>query len=1043
MVGQTLRIVGLVFTLVAGAWLIAPSLPASAQLAAPLQAIAAGVRRIAQAADAGMEPAAPLPTASPTPTPPPLQAAKGGPLLFSLTGALGLGTRLQSSTTGGGGLFPGPSPSPSATPFGLPSSTQTQNQTLSNAGMLADLTRRTALSSFDIKVPVGFGNIGTQVGSVQAIYSTPKYSLGYGVQLLNLFGQLPAGGTLRGPSLILPLPYGSQTFYEGPTTGADGELLRLLGYRLSGSSGNNYWEAGLASGGGPMTGQTTTLLAGTASALGPVTLIGEAAWQTRKDFGPGQGSPKGFASAFRFEDDLGASDLALTIRHIPDEYVSYGVGSVEQDDFVGTTYNVTGRSSQDLLFDGSWERYGDPQNGISTQRFGALNYGGPWILGNYSAGVQAQEQTSTTSSPLATVGATLQNGINSRIAQIFTGLQFLRTTQAGVGVTASSGVSFALERQLGAFSVGFGGQALRQTVSDAPPSLQVLETLNVQRQFGKTTIGIGDAFAHSMSGGNPGSDAISQTPLLTVGRQISPVLTVATTYGIQTMTDRLNPSANGHSRVFSLQINSPFTFGNGVVTGRTDPRLPATIVGRVQTDVTTLNPALSSFATLSGTEGGVGNIVVTLDEKYVQRTDLTGGFQFAFIAPGQHQLRIETASLPRGLTVDQPVETLTLAGGQTAQVLFAVSNLGGILGHVYGLDPAGNEVPLSNVMLRVDDGVYSQTDTTGAYGFGRLAPGPHEVTIVASTVPAFVTFDTASEKQTVTVANGQYSKADFRAQPLGSISGKIVFAPEMKQTGGVMNAYVVAEPGEHAAIDDEDGSFVIDNLPPGDYTVSVDPETLDSGLGAAPDSIDVKLEPEEHYQGAVFRVGRYEKKVVFSFLGGNGAQPGASASVELSEPRLPPAGSATAFVRVPESAQSVIVKAFGAEFPLAYDAARKGWAGEIRVPVHAESGSYPITAVVASGSAPAGADLTVDAKMPIAIMQYTPPNPAPGAYVHVRARFLVDVRPGDKIEWEDGQTTVLGKPVSGRVFTFTKVLSLRPLHGVLLTGAGRLPIELL
>ncbi|HZZ01055.1 MAG TPA: carboxypeptidase regulatory-like domain-containing protein [Candidatus Baltobacteraceae bacterium] len=1044
MVGQTLRVLGVGVLFVAGAWFIAPVLPARAQILAPLEAIAGDVRRIAQAVSPDQAPS-PLPSPTPTATPPPLQTARGGPLLFSLTGSLGLGTRLQNSTQDGGALFPGPSPSPSATPFGIPSDTESQNQTLSNAGMLADVSRRTALSSLDVKVPIGFGNQGSQLGTVGALYSTPKYSLGYGMQFVNLFGQLPAGGTQRGPFLILPLAYGNQTIYEGPTTGANGELIRLFGYRLSGSRGNNYWEAGVASADGPLTGKTTTLLGGVASALGPVTLISEMSLQSRTNVGPGQGSPTGLATAFRFEDTVATSDLSLSIRHIPDQYVSYGVGAVERDDFIGTNYSLSGRDSQNLLLDASWERYGDNQYGISTQRFATANYSGPWLIGDYSAGVQAQELLSTTSSPEATVGATVQNASNSRIGTIFTGLQLLRTTQEGIGVTASTGVSFALDHQFGLFSAGFGGQALRQTTSDASPSLQVLETFNVQRQFGKTTIGIADALAHSISGGTPGSNAISQTPLLTVGRQISPTVTVSATYGLQTMKDRLNPAANGHSRVFSLQVNSPFAFGNNIVTGRTDPRLPATIVGRVQTDLTTLNPALAGFATLGGTNGGVGNIVLTLDDRYVQRTDLTGGFQFSFIPPGQHQLRIETSSLPRGLTVDQPVETITVSGGQTAQVLFQISNLGGVLGHVYGLDQAGNVIPLPNVMVRVDDNQYSQTDTTGAYGFGHLAPGPHEITIVASTVPAYVTFDTAGEKQTITVQNGQYSKADFRAQPLGSISGKIVYAPDMKPlTGGVMNAYVVAEPGEHAAIDDEDGSFVIDNLPPGDYTVSVDPETLEESLGAAPEGVSVHLDAEEHYEGVVFRVGKFEKKVVFSFLGSKGgAAPAAAVRITLSEPRLPPAGSASAFVPAPETAKAVTLAAFGKDFPLAYDAARKGWAGELRVPVHQEGGSYLVTATVAAGTAPPGITVTVDPKMPIAIIQYTPASPAQGEYVRVRARFLVDAKPGDKIEWEDGQTTILGKPVSGRVFTFTKVLSLRPLHGVLLTGAGRLPIELL
>lgn len=1031
--------------LVGGLGLIAPSLPARAQMLAPLAAISQAVQRIAQADQAPESEESPTPIPSPTPTPT-LQTPRGGPVRFSLIGGLSAGSRYQSSTTGGNTLFPGPSPSPSSTPFGLQgATTESQNQSISNAAMLAEVTRRTALSSTDVKLPLGLGNNGTQLGSLQALYSRPTYSLGYGPQPLNIFAELPAGGTLRGPSLILPLAYGDQTFYEGASTGAEGEVLRLFGYRLREEQGNNYWEAGLATGDGPLTGRATTLLGGAATSFGPLSLIGEAAWQTRTDPGPGQGTPAGLASAFRADDQLANSNLSLSIRHVPNNFVAYGIGSVQEDNYVATNFQISGKSSQDLLASASWEQYGDSLNGFSTQRLGLLNYNATWLLGSYGIGLQAEELTSTKSVPESIVGATIQNATSNRFATLFTALQFLRNTEAGVGVTASSGYGFEIQRQLGGFSVGFGGQFQRQTSSDTAPSLQALESLNISRQFGKTSFGIGDAFTHSISGGQPGSDAISQTPNITVGRQVSPVLAVSVNYGIQNLNDRLNPSANGHSRVFAVQINSPFAFGNGIVSGRTDPRLPATIVGRVQTDLTTLNPALAGFATSGTTNGGVGNVLIVLDDRLVQRTDLTGGFQFSFIQPGQHQLRIETSSVPRGLTVDAPVQTLDLQGGQTAQVLFELGNYGGILGHVYGLDAGGNEVPLSNVMVRVDDGAYSQTDTTGAYGFGRLGAGKHEVTIVASTVPAFVTFDTASEKKTVLVANGQYTQADFRAEPLGSISGKIVYGPEMSPLeGGVMNAYVVAEPGEHAAIDNDDGSFLIDNLPPGQYTVSVDPETLDTGLGAGPESIAVELSPREHYSGVVFTVGRFEKKVVFSFVGNGAKAPSATGqSVRLSEVRLPPYGTATVTVPVPQAAKSVSANVFGRTTSLKYDDAAKGWTGEVEVPPGEGAGQYSVTAVVAQGTAPAPATLTVDPKMPIAIVQLTPSNPSQGDYVRVRARFLVDARQGDKIDWEDGQTTVLGKPVSGRVFTFTKVLSLRPLHGVLLTGAGRLPIELL
>jgi len=613
-----------------------------------------------------------------------------------------------------------------------------------------------------------------------------------------------------------------------------------------------------------------------------------------------------------------------------------------------------------------------------------------------------------------------------------------------------------LSRSFGKFNVGVSGQIQRQNqqVPGAAPeasmtplpaslvtSLQKGFAFNISRSWHKTTVQLGETITKTIS---PTSLALQETPLVNVTRQISPVISISTSLGFQTLTDPLNPTSNGRSRVFAISLSAPFTYGNGLVTGRIDPRLPATITGRVllaSANASASGVPAMNFGNFIGT-GGVGNVMVTLDGKYVQRTDLSGGFQFSFVQPGQHQITIDTSSIPRGFTVNTPAQTLDISGGQQAVVSFTVGTFGGVLGHVFGTDTNGNPLPLGNVKLRVDDGAYSQTDASGSYGFGGLAPGEHEITVIPNTVPAFADFAPEALHQKVTVSDGRYTSLDFRATPLGSISGSILFGKEMapEDVGGVPNAYVVAEPGEHAAIDEDDGNFVIDDLPPGDYTVSVDHETIPESLGTTPDSVTIHLGPGEHYRGLVFSVGRFEKKVVFSLLGGGPAV--APPSVSLSEGRLPPRGSTGVSINAPATATGVAVTAFDKRIPLAYDKGIGKWAGEIVVPVGAKAGTYTVEGSVA-GSTPASASLTVDPKLPLAILQYTPRNAGAGQYVTVRARFLVDAHEGSKIEWEDGTETVLGKPVAGRVFTFRKLLTLLPLHGLLLTPQGSLPIEVL
>ncbi|MBV8721271.1 MAG: carboxypeptidase regulatory-like domain-containing protein, partial [Candidatus Eremiobacteraeota bacterium] len=754
----------------------------------------------------------------------------------------------------------------------------------------------------------------------------------------------------------------------------------------------------------------------------------------------GCGSPHGLAFQLRLDEGAVGSGFSTTLRSVPNDFLAWGTGQINSDKFADLNYH--GGLSPTLYADANWERTGNDVVGTQEQFVETLNLGGQMRRFGYSFSLMQQDQNSFANDVESSSDiSSTQVQISTALAGLQTvfGAQVQRAIQSGAP-SSTRAFAASLSRQIGLQGGGaIAWQYQRQTQAGFAPTSQMGIAPSYNRSFGKTSLQFSYTIQRTWS---PTSDATQKTPLLTIGRQISPAFVADVTVGFQSLTDKLNPSANGRSRIFSLQLNSPFAFGYGATTGRVDPRLPAIIAGRVQVLQATSTGTYVGFSGAGG--GGLSNAAVILDDRYVQRTDLTGGFQFSFVSPGQHQLRIDPSSLPRGVTVTTPVVTIVLQGGQTAQVLFQVGNFGGILGHVYGLDPSGDKTPLSNVRLRVDGAAYSQTDSTGAYGFGGLKPGKHVVEVIENTIPAFASFDPAALKQSVDVSDGQYSTLDFNAQPLGSISGKIVYAPDVASEGlkgGVSNAYVVAEPGEHAAIDDFDGSYIIDNLPPGHYTVSVDPETIEGGYGASPASAEVDLAPGAHSEGTFFVVGRFEKKVVFSLMSGTGQ---ASAPiVHLSERRLPPRGTTPVTIDAPESARSVSIAVFDRHVALTYDKSLKAWSGEVAVPATAKAGNYSVVPAVASGSAPPPVTLTVDPAMPLAILQYTPAHPSPGALVRVHARFLVDVAAGDKIDWEDGQVTVLSKPVTGRVFTFDVDLSLRPLHGTLLTQGGRLPIEIL
>jgi hypothetical protein len=1003
--------------------------------------------------------ATPTPSPSPTPSPTPAPGAegetpgpaghpeyitvKGGPIRFTVTGNLSLGAQGQQSSYGG--IATGATPTPTSSPQNVIEQLQNNNTQVASAsaGFTADISRRTATTVTDIRIPLTFANQGSsQFGTALASYSTPKYTILYGSQPITLFGQLPLGSTQRGFAFIYPTAFGDVTFFEGPAAGAQNELIDLYGLRIRDVAGQTFYEVGVTTGDGPFTGVSRTLTFGAATSRGPLSLITEGAWQERSG---GDGSPNGLAGQVQISDGGGSSDAQFTLRHMPDEFVAYGAGEIFGDNYADATITRTA-GANDIGLDASWERIGSSATQTTTTRLVSLLYSGALFRSGQYGFNLSQQATFTPASGSVQSTSLLENQASIDLTQQLAGfststnVQLTRSIEDPEGVQAFRSLGGLLSRPLGhwIFTGTFFSQ--RTTTSTTAPQSQTLVGFGVGRTFGKTSFELTGSSTHTVSST---SDAIQRLPLLSVGRQISPVVSVQASLGYQTLEDKLNPASDGHSRVFNFQINAPFAYGSGLTTGRTDPRLPATITGRVQ--YATLGTGLAaSFTTAGATNGGISNVQVILDDKYLQRTDLTGDFAFAFVSPGQHQLRIESASIPRGLTVDQPVATLTLQGGQTTQVTFQVGNFGGILGKVYGVDASGREIPLANVKLRLNGEKYAQTDGTGTFGFGGLATGSYSVEIIENTIPASAAFDPKDLVQKVQVHTGGYTKMTFNAQPLGSISGTIMYGPEMlpDYKGGVANVYVVAEPGEHAAIDEDDGTFIIDNLPPGDYTVSVDPETLPEAMGAKPESMSAHLASGQQVHDMAFTVGRFEKKVVFSFLGGGSG--GAVTTARLLEQRLPPNGTTSVVVSAPQSAKAVTVTSFNnTHIALTYDKSRKAWVGEIAVPADAPAGQYPIDAAVASGTSPAGVTLTVDPKIPLAIMQMTPPHPEKGDTVLVKARFLVDAREGDKIQWEDGQTTVLGKPVSGRVFTFNLRISLRPLHGALLTKRGTLPIEIM
>ncbi|HEY6237445.1 MAG TPA: carboxypeptidase-like regulatory domain-containing protein, partial [Candidatus Elarobacter sp.] len=229
------------------------------------------------------------------------------------------------------------------------------------------------------------------------------------------------------------------------------------------------------------------------------------------------------------------------------------------------------------------------------------------------------------------------------------------------------------------------------------------------------------------------------------------------------------------------------------------------------------------------------------------------------------------------------------------------------------------------------------------------------------------------------------------------------------------NVYVVAQPGEHAVITDDDGSFVLANLPAATYTLTVDPDTIPDGLSvlSGPDGA-LALGGGAALSGIVFKLGAGAKEVVYTFSDGR------RVPLQITtEPAIVPPG---ALLRVTARTSAKDVKDVTVEsdvfggFPLRLDA-RGAWVGTVVVPALVK-GDYALSATAhRKDVADASALVPVDPRIPLFTALLSPRNPEPGHTVRVSLKALAPVAEGDSVVFEDGYKIVLPKPM-GRLFAF-------------------------
>jgi hypothetical protein len=161
----------------------------------------------------------------------------------------------------------------------------------------------------------------------------------------------------------------------------------------------------------------------------------------------------------------------------------------------------------------------------------------------------------------------------------------------------------------------------------------------------------------------------------------------------------------------------------------------------------------------------------------------------------------------------------------------------------------GNDRTLPDVSVWLDNMNHAVSDAHGAYRFRDVTPGAHAVKADLSGVPAEMVFSDASER-TIGVLPQRTNTLNFRVVRTGQVMGKVTYVdyvtdPDKPTERPLPDVHLLIATAEYDTFSEVNGHFIIGDLPPGTYEVTVDPSTVPAGYVAQPATRIVTVEPGE------------------------------------------------------------------------------------------------------------------------------------------------------------------------------------------------------
>ena len=291
---------------------------------------------------------------------------------------------------------------------------------------------------------------------------------------------------------------------------------------------------------------------------------------------------------------------------------------------------------------------------------------------------------------------------------------------------------------------------------------------------------------------------------------------------------------------------------------------------------------------VTATWAGFDGVLDTADDiEFFDTTDALGNYLFDRVPPGEYRITVDPTSLPPGLTTQTyDLDGLGAGSIDTAELTldpdedqldvdFSYRGVGTI-GDTLWFDHDGDgfkdtgEPGLGDVTVTltwvggngIEGSLITMTDINGDYRFENLPYGDYTITVDPGTLPPGLvpTSDDDGHLATPNVSSTTLSAVqpsdldhDFGYRGLGSIGDTVFYDVDAVETDGIPDSgdapiadveVTVVWAGADDVFDTDDdftftdttdgsGDYLVTNLPHGRYTVTVDPDTLPTGLDQA------------------------------------------------------------------------------------------------------------------------------------------------------------------------------------------------------------------